>query len=53
MLERIQPHLGRSTYLLIRASSGRLSVELRRRYSGASRDEETRCGLGFRVAKTP
>jgi hypothetical protein len=53
VLERIQPHLGRSTYLVIRASSGRLSVELRRRYSGAPRDEETRCGLGFRVAKTP
>ena len=41
VLECLQPHLGRHTYLIIRVSSGRLSVGPRRQCPGASRDEET------------
>ena len=48
----VRPPLGRSTYLVIRPSSGRLSAEPRRQYPGASRDEETRRRLGIQAVVT-
>jgi hypothetical protein len=48
----VRPPLGRSTYLVIRPSSGRLSAEARRQYPGASRDEETRRRLGIQAVVT-